>query len=255
MSITGESRHEYSDLVLASEPVGYWPLRQDARDESGNGHHGRHVGSLEYIQDLTGGWVKLDGKSYIEVHSDPSFSQPPSNSGLTVEVWVRLHEVNFEKPKYIHWLGKGEPRKFEWAFRLYPSSGSKRSSRLSAYLWNPGGKLGAGAYAQDAITQDEWIYLVACFQPGDAENEQAGVLIYKNGKYRQGPAESPATRYHHPPKWRIFPKAGNAPVRFGTRNDFANCLKGGLAEIAIYTTVLDQAVIDRHYQLGKDIFK
>lgn len=115
MSITDETRKKYFDLVMASNPVGYWPLRGEPEDRRENGHHGRRFGSPEFIQDLTVGWVKFDGKSYFEVASDPSFSQSTSNMGLTVEVWMRPHEFSSVTPEYIHWLGKGESRKFEWA--------------------------------------------------------------------------------------------------------------------------------------------
>ena len=37
-----------------------------------------------------------------------------------------------------------------------------------AYLFNPQGGLGAGAYFQDTPTAGEWMHVVACFDSGDA---------------------------------------------------------------------------------------
>ena len=39
-----------------------------------------------------------------------------------------------------------------------------------------GGSLGAGAYFEDGVVAGEWIYVMACFEPGDASTD-AGVHI------------------------------------------------------------------------------
>lgn len=248
------ARDDYQSLVIACGPVGYWPLREHANDKSGHGHDGRTVGAPEFVQDVTGGWVKLDGKSYIEVCSDASFSQPTSGAGLTVEVWMRPKDLTFPE-KYIHWLGKGERDNYEWAFRLHSKS-SETPHRLAAYAWNPAGHEGAGAHLKEggvAINEDAWLHITACFQPGDANVPTAGVLIYRNGEFQQGPL-APTTLYDHHPRWRIFPGAGDAPLRFGTRNDPDNCLIGGLAEIAIYPCVLAERKIRDHFEAGSRCF-
>ena len=41
------------------------------------------------------------------------------------------------------WLGKGEIDEMEWAFRFY-SHESTRPNRISVYVWNADGGLGAG---------------------------------------------------------------------------------------------------------------
>src|SRR5262249_54312267 len=140
--------------------------------------------------------VRLDGKkSFIEVPGHKAFSQPTSGRGLTVEVWVRPDVLEFDgetASPYVHWLGKGEPGQHEWALRFYSRTAKDRPNRISAYLFNPDGGLGAGAYFQDKLTAGEWIHVVACFDPGDALTRNAGVHIYKNGVHRQGPP-SPGT--------------------------------------------------------------
>jgi hypothetical protein len=166
---------EYEKVVLAKKPVGYWRLGEDkgprALDASGNGRHGVYHGMPAFMEKgaLRGDAdtaVKLDGKkSYIEFPADKAFSVPASGQGLTVEAWLRPDLLDFDG-EYIHWLGKGEPDRHEWALRFYSSKSKDRPNRISAYIFNPEGGLGAGAFFQDKLTPGEWIHVVASFDPG-----------------------------------------------------------------------------------------
>src|SRR5204863_10135478 len=129
--------------------------------------------------------VKPDGnRSYVEVADHKDFSQPTSGRGLTVEAWLRPDVLDFEgetADPYIYWLGKGEPKKYEWALRFYSRKSKDRPNRVSAYLFNPAGGLGAGAYFQDRLTTGEWLHVVACYEPGDATTTtRPGVHFYQN---------------------------------------------------------------------------
>ena len=104
-----------------------------------------------------------------------------------------------------------------------------RPNRISAYIWNPSGGEGAGAYFEDALTPGEWIHVVAVYDPGDMDTALAGVRIYKNGVLRKGPPD-PGTLYG---TYDIVPADGSAPVRFATR-DGNSFFTGGLDEVAIY---------------------
>jgi hypothetical protein len=67
-------------------------------------------------------------------------------------------------------------------------------SRLRArtpYIFNSGPGLGSGAYVEDDIKVGKWMHLVAVFDPGDATNTKAGVIIYKDGKLAGITAISP----------------------------------------------------------------
>ncbi len=46
-------RDAYHDLIIVSNPVGYWPLRENTLDESGHGRDGVCVGSPEFVQNET----------------------------------------------------------------------------------------------------------------------------------------------------------------------------------------------------------
>src|SRR5262249_42782043 len=209
-----------------------------ASDATKNAHHGKYHGSPTFRQPgaLRGDAdtaIALDGKkSYVEVPDSKAFSVAASGRGLSVEVWLRPDALDFAgegKEQYIHWLGKGEASRFEWGFRFYNRKSTDRPNRLSAYVWNPAGGLGAGAYFQDVLKKGEWIHIVACFDPGDRRDPKAGVRIYKNGVLRQGPPAS-GTLYI---TYKITPRHGTAPLRLGTR-DLGSFLRGRLDQAATY---------------------
>lgn len=252
---------KYEEAVLEKKPVAYWRLGEakgpEVFDSSGNGHKGTAHGTPVFqekgaIQGDKNSAMKLDGKaSYIEIPGHKGLSQPTSGNGLTVEVWLRPDVLEFEgetESPYIFWLGKGEPKQHEWALRFYSRTSKDRPNRISAYIFNPDGGLGAGAYFQDALTAGEWIHVVACFDPGDSDTKNAGVHIYKNGVHRQGPP-STGTLYSNP-QWKIKPVSGTAPLRLGKR-DRQFCLTGGLDEVAIYPRVLTAKEILSNYNAGK----
>jgi hypothetical protein len=259
---TAVASDTYSSVVLAKGPVGYWRLGEAAGpaafDSSPNGYAGTYNGSPSFGQpgaivgdlDTAVGFNGLDSRDYVEI-PDPAngdFSQPTSGLGLTVEVWMRPDALIFPGQTanpYVHWLGKGVAPQHEWAFRFY-SQDTYRPNRISAYIWNPSGGEGAGAYFQDDLIVGEWIHIVACYEPGDANTDPpAGVQIYKNGVKRLGPPSS-GTLYRN---YNVFPVHGSAPLRLGTR-DLGSFLTGGLDEVAIYPRVLDPLEIMDNYTTG-----
>jgi len=249
---------EYHRLVLEKNPVGYWRLDEErgptAHDSSSHHHDGTYVGSPAFrergaIAGDADTAVALNGRrSYVEVPDHAQFSVSTSGHGLSVEVWMRPDAVLFTgqtEEHYIHWLGKGEPGQFEWGFRFY-SRRSPRPNRLSAYIWNPDGGLGAGAYVQEAVQEFAWMHLVACYAPGDKSDPMAGVSLYRNGVLRGSPPTQKGARYS---SYDIVPAHGSAPLRLGTR-DLGSFLKGGLDEVAIYPRVLSAEEVREHYQAG-----
>ena len=206
---------KYAKKVLAKKPVAYWRLGEDkgpsAHDGTGNGHTGTYRGTPVYgkkgeLEGDANTAIGLDGKrSYVEIPSHKAFSQPTSGKGLSVEVWVRPHVLVFEgetDDPHIHWLGKGEPGREEWALRFYSRKSKDRPNRISAYLFNPQGGLGAGAYFQDELTAGKWLHVVACFDPGDANTKGAGVHIYKDGVLRSGPPNPGVLYKSRVERWR-----------------------------------------------------
>lgn len=251
---------DYERAVLGSEPLAYWRLGEAKGprviDKANNGHDGILYGtpSLQQLGAIMGDpdtAVKLDGKkSFIEIPSHPDFSQCTSRQGLTIEVWFRPDLLEFDgetHDPYIHWLAKGCPQHQEWALRFYSASSEYRSNRISAYISNPTGGEGVGAFFQDKLIAGEWIHIVACFDPGNADTPWAGVSIYRDGNRRLGPPHK-TTLYNNSPL-RIMPERGSAPLRLGTR-DLKHFLVGALDEVAIYPRLLTENEIRNHYQLG-----
>lgn len=268
--ILGSSAPRYADnvsgyerAVLASKPIAYWRLGEakgtNVIDKANNGHDGTLYGtpSLQQPGAIMGDpdtAVMLDGQnSYIEIPSHQDFSQCTSGEGLTIEVWLRPDLLEFEGESddpYIHWVAKGCPHQQEWALRFYSAKSMRRPNRISAYIFNPAGGEGVGAYFQDKLIAGEWIHVVACFDPGNADTQGVGVSIYKDGKRRLGPPRK-STLYNNPPL-RIIPVSGAAPLRLGSR-DLKYFLVGALDEVAIYPRVLTAHEVWDHYQLGSGV--
>lgn len=267
---TVRASDQYSSVVLAKGPVGYWRLGEAAGptafDSSGNGYDGIYFGNASFGQlgaiandpDTAIGLNGYQSGDYVQIPDPPmaEFSQPTSGVGLTVEVWMRPDLIVFPGQTldpYIHWLGKGMPGQYEWALRFY-SQDASRPNRISGYIWNPGnpqGGEGAGAYFQDALEPGTWIHVVVCYEPGDANTlPPAGVHIYRDGVHRLGPPSS-GTLYNDPlGRWMIFPAHAGAPLRLGARNDVNFTLNGGLDEVAIYPRVLTPDEILGNYNTG-----
>ncbi len=269
-AVTARYRDAYEQVVLADAPVAYWRLGERAGpaavDATGHGHHGTYrghptlglPGAIRGESDTASGF---HGQEYVEIPDSVHFSQPASRAGLTVEAWMRPDVLDFPgqpatpgADPYVHWLGKGVTGHYEWGFRFYSRHKdpeqrglSSRPNRISAYLWNPAGGTGAGAYFQDPLVTGRWIHIVACYEPGDLKTRPAaGVLIYKDGQFRLGPP-APGTLYSNP-AFQILPAHGTAPVRLGTR-DLGSFLRGGLDEVAIYPYVLSARRIQEHYRI------
>jgi hypothetical protein len=256
-----QPQDQYRQLVLAANPVAYWRLGEavgaaTAVDETGHKHDGTYHGKPRFAEPASlhgsrNGAVAFEGGTFVEIPDDPGFSQPTSGQGLSVEVWLRPDRLDFPGDRdntYIHWLGKSETGRHEWGFRFYNTADAQRPNRISAYIWNADGGLGAGAYFQDPLQIGQWIYIVACFPPGDANTRPTpGVQIYKNAALRNGPPDT-GTLYADP-KWKIVPQHGTAPVRLGKR-DGNGMLIGALDEVAIYPRVLSPEEIQLHYAVA-----
>jgi hypothetical protein len=254
-NLAGGTRYEQS--VVACRPVGYWRLGErrglTAEDISGQRRNGQyvanpHLGEPGPIRAEPDRAIGLDGprtRSYVTIPDHDAFSVPISGHGLTVEVWMRPDVLEFrgERPDpanaYIHWLGKGSASQIEWGFRFY-SRQAARPNRISAYIWNPDGNLGAGAYVEEPLVARRWVYLVATFD--DPRRPNACVQLYKDGTPSPH-NNSTGTRYAN---YGIHPRHGPAPVRLGTR-DLHSFLTGGLSEVAIYPRVLSADEIRRHW--------
>jgi hypothetical protein len=181
-------------------------------------------------------------KSVVEIRGSTASVTP---LGLTVAVWMRPDALTFTptegsdpKEPYIHWLGKGERGKEEWTFRMYSrldtDGAGPRGNRISFYVFNPEGLRGCGSYFQDPIVPGEWMHVV-----GVADAAAGTTAIYKNGELR------------HSDSYRgtITPAAGDAPLRFGTR-DLATFLEGAIGPVLVWSRPLTTSEVHDLYAAG-----
>ncbi|HLK58263.1 MAG TPA: LamG domain-containing protein [Chthonomonadaceae bacterium] len=248
----------YAAAVLRKRPDAYFrlgeqdgPTAHDASGHNGTGIYRGHVayGERGAIGNDSNTAVKLNGRdAYVEVPDNAHFSQRSSGKGLTVEVWMRPDSLEFSgetDEHYVHWLGKGDSGRLEWGFRFY-SRHASRPNRISAYLWNPNGELGSGAYVQEEIQPGQWIHVVACYDPGDKDDPAAGVSIFKDGVLKGNPRTQIGALYR---TYGIRSLHGSAPLRLGTR-DLRSFFQGEIDEFAIYPRVLSADEIAENYRLG-----
>ena len=180
----------------------------------------------------------FDGYSTsVEIPNMPEYSVATNNS-LTISAWINPDTLDFstsEGTGYAQWLGKGSPGQMEWTFRIYSKGNTEnRENRISFYVFNPQGGLGAGAYFQEPLIAGNWIQVAAVVENGH-------VRIYRNGE--------PQNQQEY--IGQIVPQAGNAPLRIGTR-DKKSFFSGQIKNIAIYSRALSDFEIKKLFENPAD---
>ena len=247
-----EGRTAYDRQVLSLNPVLYLTLGHPVngwyRDLSGQGSGGAYEprsqapGSARLPNGAPA--AQFNGQSqYVQVGSRRSFSITTTGC-LTIEVWIRPATLQFPREEgsgYVYILGKGTPGRHEYALRMYSKRNSEvpdRPNRISAYVFNPAGGEGSGAYFQDPITLKRWIMVTATFCDLPTPAFPHGyVSIYKDGNFR----ESVSLDQFH-----VTPRPGDAPFRIATRN-LDSFFQGAIGDVAIYNYALSEGQIGRTY--------
>lgn len=171
--------------------------------------------------------IHFNGQNYIEINDHDDFSASTTGE-LTITFWMRPTTTTYENSLssgYIHFLGKGEPGKHEWVFRMYSDDNTaKRDNRISYYLYNNSGGLGAGSYFQEPVRVGEWIHVTMVFK-------EDKVHLYKNGKLMDIDDIKDS-------KYNINPQNSNAPVRIGTR-EMKSFFEGDIYQLAFFNKALE----------------
>jgi hypothetical protein len=270
-ALVGPSRHSkldgsaYDDLILADHPIAFW------NDASGsdrtNHHHARLInGPAAATMPNGDNALTYNGvNQYMEVSNEPELSVSSSHV-LTIEAWLRPDVLDFVRTEgsgYVYWLGKGEQDQQEYAARMYglrpTGHDSNRPNRISGYVFNGSGGLGAGSYYQapvnNPVRPGEWMFYVLIINTSKetfSTNNPTGYtklfLIRKagNGALDINRDQDALVKYN------IIPVAGNAPFRVGTRN-FGSYFDGAVGKVAIYNYELtDENVVKHaHAMFGK----
>jgi Concanavalin A-like lectin/glucanases superfamily len=181
----------------------------------------------------------FDGQDdFIEIQDAAAFSLAATGQ-LTVSAWIRPDVLNFptfEGTGYVHWMGKGEPGRHEWVFRMYnknTTDNPPRPNRISFYLFNPGGGEGIGSHVQEPVQAGEWIHIVGVA-------DETTTAIYKNGMFKdcdRYTGTGPGPCHTYPSSQWITPMHGTAPLRIGTR-DRKSFFLGAMRNIKIWNRAL-----------------
>ena len=238
----------YDAAVLADNPVGYWPLA-DGSNLADSSKPAAFPAGTPSATVLPSGEpaVVFDGASeYAEIADDDAYSVT-STGQLTIEAWIRPDVVNFPHTEYssdgdiVYPLVKGEnygsSGDQEYVLRMY-NQASSRPNRISGYLFNPDGGLGAGSYVQETITPGEWMHIAVVFDTVNLGGDGWGtVRIYKDGVLKD--TDSLGDPYY------ITPENKGAPIHLGARPGHS-FFQGAMGKVAVYDQALSSTQIAAH---------
>jgi hypothetical protein len=250
----------YNTTILADTPEGFWDYT--GTDLTGNGNNAALTASPGTTALPNGDLaMTFNGTTqYATVATSPIFSPAPAANGgntgiMCVEAWIAPSVTTFpnEENGYVHWAGKGdESTMAEWTCRMYGLDNTDvpyRANRISGYAYNQAGGIGVGAYFQDTVTVNAWIYyfLVLNTTPALPTYPDGYVKIYK-GYGTPGPTAVTMRNEQNfdsvsPP---ISPTYGTEPVMIGTR-DLHSFFEGAIGKFAIYSYELTPTQISAHY--------
>jgi hypothetical protein len=240
----------YDESVLADSPSAYWALGNAGNgveaDLSGSGLDGSYSGSpLAAVLPNGDPAADFDGAAQYFEAADADELSPATTGELTIEAWMRPDTLDFandEGAGYVHWMGKGITGAHEYVSRMYSDPNTAdRGNRISGYLFNASGGLGAGSYFQDPVVAGEWIHyvLVINYNAQSTDYPHGYTKIYRDGVLRdQDDLNISGTV--------IVPERGNAPFRVGTR-DFGSYFEGAVGKVAIFDSELSASDIADHY--------
>jgi hypothetical protein len=218
----------------------------DYRDSTVNGHHGcGGAGNASGVPTRVAGKIgdaqRFDGvNDYIQISDHNDFSVTTTGE-LTISFWLSPGASNMPTSSggYIHFLGKGEPGKHEWAFRIYDLSYRDRPQSISFYHWNLSGGQGSGSRWDHApIPNNDWVYVTGRFgRVGsyDIYEFGNGVVVDRDNQSDFG----------------VKPANGSAPLRLGTREK-TTWLLGRLDEFRVSNVARSDAWIKASYYAEGD---
>lgn len=203
-------------LSLTNGRVAYYRFEQgDARDSSGNGHHGAGIGNPSFPAERGGRTVRLDGTQSISIPSSPALSPA---STLTACAWVKPEVLSW--PKRILELGSGG-----YAFELRNGRVEFRLPGQSAVHW---------ALSNGYVRVHEWNHVCGTTNGVTAR-------IYINGALDKSFAAPNALRVLNEPLF-IGAKRNATPIEH---------LQGYIDDVAIYSRALSGSEVATLYQEGR----
>lgn len=207
------STDEYARKVAAAQPVAFWRLRDSARDQGPNAHHGT-----------------LDKGGNPGQFSGGRFRAELAGIGDTysVEFWFRNRLPNLSRPVTAYLFSRGiDGLKTADGDQLGIGGTHAAVGRLLVYHGNTTGRLLTGT---TELEPESWHH-VAMVREGES------IRVFLNGNPRPE-IKGKLTR--------SYPE-GHPQFFFGGRNDNFSNLQGHLDEVALYDRALTPEEVAAHY--------
>jgi hypothetical protein len=253
----------YDMVVLADHPVGFWDMRAATTTEpdlTGNGNTGSYAGGTTTTVRMPNGDEAVDfngSNEYLSVPSNASFSIPTKGT-LTWETWIRPDVLQFPKSSggYVDYMGKcaSYSPTCEWESRMYDlTNPQNRTSRLSAYVFNPTAGLGSSADWQPAnnvVQPGTWHHVIGEYQTmtlptGCNGPQKGGIDIWVDGVEWDQAAHLQTGCMS---QYGITPVANDSPLHIGTMA-LDTWFQGAIGKVAVYDYLLSAAQITNHFHV------
>jgi len=212
----------------------------DYQDSSAAGHHAS-AGSSSAAPVRSSGKIgdsqSFNGSDYIQIPDHNDFSVSTTGE-LTVSFWLSPNVQNMTKASngYVHFLGKGSEKSYEWAFRIYNANYRDRPQAISTYHWNPSGDLGAGSrWDHSNIPNGSWVYVTGRFGRVDGCSD---ISLIGNGRLADTDTYS---------SYNIRPTNGSSPLKIGTRSN-DSWLNGKIDEFRVSRVARSDAWISASFE-------
>jgi hypothetical protein len=233
---TGTAFAGFPAEVASDSPVGYWRLGESsgttANDETANSNDGQYLNSpiLGYtgpVEDANYSALGLDGVDDHVKISNASSLNP--TSAITLEAWVKPASGSFStvKPIVVKSYTSHNPPYYQYGLFLYDSG----TSKLIRFVVATGGSF-SPVDITTPWTYGSWQHIAGTWDGTTAR-------VYLNGNQ-----VGSATRTGSLPAYA-------SPIDFGCFENLPKsstyCFRGGIDEVAVYSTALSTTRIAAHY--------
>lgn len=227
----------YSGMVSALSPLGYWRLNETTQPPSalaatnrgaiGTLGYGAYVGGTPGVSGALAGSTnkaaRFNGAVVVPYSSALSLSTP-----FTVEAWLKAGSTTTGTPCPLA-AGTFGANRSGWSIYQNPSA-SGTGWNLKMYNGN-GANTAINLNSGPVVVPGAWYHIAAVYNGPSA-------VLYVNGVGATAPTNSP------------FVPDLNGPLTLGMRSDTNFPWPGSVDELAIYPSALSQPIILQHYQDG-----
>lgn len=207
-----------------------WRASNAVYDSSGKEHIGIITGK-NFNEYTSNDYFSFDGVDDVVIVGDDDRLSPQTTKKFSIAMLIMFNQTNFSSPgekAYLQFMGKASPGNYEFAFRQHNHTNSEgKGDRISFYLFNLSGGLGAGSYVQEPIQTGDWVFLVGVYNGTHVELWKNGVLRDRDSILEYG----------------LIPGNGNSPLKIGSVDDNLY-FNGAIRELMIFNRTLERKEIE-----------